>query len=87
MRNLFSVIAISLLLGLSVTNGFAQQMGSVSGQVQDSLGNIVPGAKVTIIDSTGKEKTVATNKQGEYAFSSLIAGTYTVRVLAPKFAP
>ncbi|MFM8440524.1 MAG: carboxypeptidase regulatory-like domain-containing protein, partial [Acidobacteriota bacterium] len=87
MRNLFSVIAISLLLGLSVTNGFAQQTGSVSGQVQDSLGNIVPGAKVTITDSTGKEKTVTTNKQGEYAFSSLIAGTYTVRVLAPKFAP
>ncbi|MGD9564095.1 MAG: carboxypeptidase regulatory-like domain-containing protein [Pyrinomonadaceae bacterium] len=64
---------------------FAQQNGSLTGQVVDSLGAIVVGAPVTVVSSTGSEKSVTTNAQGEYTVSGLAPGRYTVRVAAPNF--
>lgn len=86
MRNLrSSLFALTLILS-AVAGAFAQQTGSISGQVLDSLGAVVPGAKVTVVDASAKEKTVTSNKQGEYSVPGLSAGTYTVRVTAPKFS-
>ncbi len=73
---------IALFLNLPV---FAQQNGSLSGQVVDSLGSIVVGASVTVVSSTGAEKTATSNARGEYTVSGLAPGKYTVRVSAPKF--
>jgi hypothetical protein len=41
---------------------------------------------VTVIDSTGKEKTVITNAKGEFSVTGLAPGKYTVKAIAPKFA-
>lgn len=79
-----------LLLGLfslfiNIT-AFAQQTGTVKGQVYDSLGAVLPNATVTVVDATGKEKTATTNRQGEFTVTGLIPGKYTVRAIAPTFS-
>ncbi len=64
---------------------FAQQAGSLSGQVVDSLGAAIVGATVTVVDASGKEKTATTNREGDYTINGLAPGKYTVRVTAANF--
>src|SRR5688572_9517631 len=65
---------------------FAQQTGSISGQVQDTLGAVVVGADVTVVAADGKEKTTTSNQRGEFSVTGLAPGRYTVRVKAANFA-
>lgn len=73
---------LALFLNASV---FAQQNGSVGGQIVDSLGAVVVGASVTVVSSTGAEKIATSNARGEYTVNNLAPGKYTVKVSAPKF--
>ena len=68
--------------------GWAQVLyGSLTGNVSDSSGAIVPGAKVECLNvNTGIGKAVVTDVHGIYLISDLQAGTYSVTVLAPGFA-
>jgi len=79
------LLSVSIAFFLNIS-GFAQQNGSLSGQVVDSLGAIVVGASVTVVSPTGTEKITTTNAQGEFTMSGLAPGKYTVKVSAPKFA-
>jgi hypothetical protein len=65
---------------------FAQQTGSIGGQVQDTLGATVPGASITVVAADGKEKLATSNQRGEFNVTGLAAGRYTVRVKAANFA-
>lgn len=65
---------------------FAQQTGSLSGQIGDTLGASVVGATVTVVSADGKEKTATSDQSGEFTVTGLSAGTYIVRVIAPNFA-
>ncbi len=85
MRYLKSFIFSSLFTLFISSAIFAQQTGGLRGQVVDSLGAIVVGATVTAIDASGKEKSVTTDKQGEFSLNNLAPGTYTVRVIAKNF--
>ncbi len=85
MQNIKSLILL-LIITISASSAvFAQQTGSLSGQVVDSLGASVVGATITTVDSEGKEKTTTTNRSGEYTITGLTPGTFTVRVSAPSF--
>ncbi len=85
MKHIKSLIFIGFI-GLLINSAvFAQQTGSLTGQVVDSLGAVVVGATVTAVDAAGKEKTATTNRDGEYTISGLVPGTFTVRVIAAKF--
>lgn len=64
----------------------AQQTGSLTGQVIDSLGASIVGATVTAVDGEGKEKKAVTNQQGDFTINGLAPGSYIVRVTAEKFA-
>ncbi len=64
---------------------FAQQAGSLSGQVLDSSGAAIVGATVTTVDAGGKIKTAISNQRGEFSVTGLTPGTYTVRAIADKF--
>ncbi len=86
MKNIKLLLTISLFTILINTAVFAQQTGSLNGQVEDSLGAIVVGARVTAIDSEGKEKTTTSNKDGAFTFTGLAPGNYIVRVFAENFA-
>jgi hypothetical protein len=86
MNKIKSIIFVALIVLLSNSLLFAQQTGSLAGQVYDVQGAIILGATVTVIDSTGKEKTVITNAKGEFSVTGLAPGKYTVKAIAPKFA-
>lgn len=85
MRYLKSFIFSSLFTLFISSTIFAQQTGSLRGQVVDGLGAIVVGATVTAVDANGKEKSATTDRQGEFSLNNLAPGTYTVRVIATNF--
>ena len=82
-RSIFVTGAFSLLLSSTF---FAQQNGSIGGQVVDSLGAVIVGANVTAVSGDGKEKSATTNQRGEFVIAGLAPGSYILRVIAPKFA-
>ena len=53
--------------------------GSILGTVKDTSGAVIPGAKVTLInDDTGQTLTTLTSSSGEFVFSPLKVGHYSV---------
>ncbi len=82
-KSFLTIGIVSLFMNFAV---FAQQTGSLSGQVGDTLGASVVGATITVVAADGKEKTATTNQNGDFTITGLTAGTYIVRVFAPNFA-
>ncbi len=77
---------VLVLLFVFALAGWSQQTpGAVKGQVTDSSGAVVPGAVITVAGG-GAQKRVSTDALGNYAFTGLAPGTYTVRAVAPGFA-
>jgi hypothetical protein len=66
---------------------FAQSdRGSVSGIVTDPTGSGIVGAKVTITNvAMGTQNSTVTTGVGDYTIPELIAGEYSVTVVAPGF--
>jgi len=81
-----SILFIVIISAFAAGSVMAQGLGSVGGQVVDSLGAVVVGATVTAVASDGKEKQAISNARGEFAIAGLAPGTYTVKAIAPKFA-
>ncbi|HET9178563.1 MAG TPA: TonB-dependent receptor [Terriglobia bacterium] len=60
--------------------------GTLVGHVADPSGAAVPGAKVTIINQGTTISTQATtNSSGDYTFSTIVAGTYTLQIAQQGF--
>ncbi len=78
MKTLVSLLALALL-GSQL---FAQvTTGSLTGDVIDSSGSVVPGATVTLISDTTKEvHSTRTAANGNYAFVAVQPSVYTLRV-------
>lgn len=80
-------IVLSVAVMVCVASVFAQQSaGSLRGQVVDEFGGLIVGASVTVLDASGKEKSVITDSDGNYVVNGLAPGKYTVRAVAPGFA-
>ena len=59
---------------------------SIVGTVKDPSGAVVPGARVTVVNSnTGESLTATTSGSGDYVFPYLRVGTYSVTVDAANF--
>src|SRR5687768_1480798 len=83
-RKIISRIVLCLALAQFV---FAQDRGTITGTVGDSTGALIPGAKITLVN-TGTEaryETVA-SATGNYTVTGLPAGVYTVSVEHPGFS-
>ncbi len=88
MKNHFKhkIQTVCLLIGLFVCLSgiiFAQNdtTATVSGQVTDSTGAIVPNATVVIVDSsTSKTRTVQAGVDGAFRVSALMPGDYSIKV-------
>ncbi|WP_158822481.1 carboxypeptidase-like regulatory domain-containing protein [Granulicella sp. S156] len=66
----------------------AKRTASVSGTVQDTTGAAIPGAKVTLKLRDGTElHQVPSGPNGEFTFTRLVAGSYSVAVHANGFTP
>src|SRR3954453_21998272 len=76
----FRHVVCILLIVLGVPPMYAQEItGSISGEVQDTTGAMMPGVKVTVVNTgTNVVKTVTTSPSGTYRVPFLIFGRYTV---------
>ena len=81
-------LALFCLLLLGTTSSARAQVdeGSLSGTVTDSTGAVVPNAQVTVKNTdVGLTLTGVTNSAGEFTFSPLRIGQYSVTVAASGF--
>lgn len=90
MRHMFRLMALTICLcGLGAITALAQASGStaeVRGQVTDSTGAIIPGAKITLTDvNKGTARTATTDADGNYSFLGLLPSSYDVKVEAKGF--
>ncbi|MBK6796664.1 MAG: carboxypeptidase regulatory-like domain-containing protein [Acidobacteria bacterium] len=90
MRHTTKMIAmvIGMIIACSFT-AFAQASGSTAelrGIVSDSTGAVIPGAKITLTDtSKGLSRTAITDSEGNYTFVNLIPGAYELKAEAKGF--
>jgi hypothetical protein len=83
---LFVLCSFLLLDGYSL--GHAQATTSLGGRVTDASGAIVPGASIKLtLTATGATRTGTSDNSGQYQFSLLMPGRYTLMVTAQGFAP
>jgi hypothetical protein len=63
-----------------------QTLGGVTGEVADSTGGVIPNATITILsEQTGLTRIVKSNGTGQYLFTNLPIGTYTIKYEAEGF--
>jgi outer membrane receptor protein involved in Fe transport len=79
--------ALLLVCVMFTIAAFAQTTGSIQGNVTDSSGAAIAGARVVVKNAaTGIERQVQTNASGDYEVAALPLGIYTVEVQSEKFA-
>jgi Carboxypeptidase regulatory-like domain len=82
------IVTASSLAGASAetgTDNSAPARGVITGTVTDKTGAVLSGAAVTVSNGAGFTQTATTNERGEYSFTGLAAGTYSVAVSVPAF--
>src|SRR5579859_7973106 len=83
MTRLMKTVALALAAILLSTFALAQNIATANlqGVIKDAKGGVVAGATVTVRDPARNfERTVKTNGQGEYIFTLLPPGDYTMTV-------
>ncbi|MDQ3635645.1 MAG: carboxypeptidase regulatory-like domain-containing protein [Acidobacteriota bacterium] len=80
---IINIVVLTLLFSVSI---FAQQTGTISGQVSDSFGDALVGATVLAVDENENEKSTISNSRGEYTINGLVPGKYKVRATAENFS-
>lgn len=65
-------------------NAVLQARGGISGSIRDSAGNPIPGAEAYLLGA-GVFEIVPVDAQGNYSYTQLPAGTYTVKFFATGF--
>ena len=86
MRRIKSVWMSGLLVLAAVSTTTAQQFtGGLRGAVRDANG-VIPGVTVALTnEGTAISREAATNEQGQYNFSAVTPGTYTVKAALQGF--
>ena len=78
MRRMFYSLFVALLL-IAVPAG-AQTLGTITGDVKDSSGALIPGATVTATNTgTNAARESVSNDSGAYSFPALPPGPYVVK--------
>jgi predicted heme/steroid binding protein len=87
MTNAYLRVVLALFMSLMASGiAFAQSdLGTISGFVKDPSGAAVPGAKITIRNTSGVERQVTTNDSGYYAITNVPPGFYTMSAEAAGF--
>lgn len=77
------IVGYLLVLLLGAVPSFGQ-MGTLKGVVTDESGGAVPGAKITLTQSSGPVREAVANRDGFYSFANVPFGDYTVEASAPQ---
>ena len=81
-RDVFAALVCAIAAGGAAAQSY---QGGLRGAVRDANA-VVPGADVTLVsEETGASRATVTNGAGEYAFPSVVPGTYTVRASLTGF--
>lgn len=80
---------VALFLGTLIPGLFAQSLqNAITGQVQDASGAVVPGVKLTIVNTaTNVATVVTTDEAGHYTVPGLVVGEYSVKAESPGMKP
>src|ERR1017187_1329042 len=86
-RCLVCSVALCLLLLFCADRSAAQTAtAEILGTVTDNSGGVLPGAQVTIKNlGIGVTRTMAANESGDYVFTFLPVGSYSVSIEAQRF--
>src|SRR5262245_57535569 len=77
MRRTLSAGFVWLLL---CAPSFAQTLGTITGEVKDGTGAVLPGATVTVVNTaTNATRSTVSNQVGLYDLPALPPGPYTVK--------
>lgn len=84
---LIGCLLLAVLFLLHPMRAAAQEYrGTISGTVTDPTGAVIPGAKVTVTETTsGTTSRTISNSAGQYALPFLAPGTYTIAVKKEGF--
>lgn len=77
------LLAIAIVYATTLVFG---QTASLHGTVTDPTGAVIPNATVTITDPSGVFRTASSDRNGNYSFSQLPPGRYTLGASAPDLA-
>lgn len=85
-----AILLVGFVVSALVLQGVALRAqaptGAIAGLVTDQTGAVVPSAEVIVTNpETGLVRAVMTGAVGAYSVSSLLAGTYEVKVQMPGF--
>ena len=82
-------VALFLLLLVATRTGLAQTgSGRIAGSVKDASGAVIPGSKVSLINTaTGVPQTTTSNGEGVFNFPVVLIGQYQLQVIADGFTP
>ncbi|HEX6880591.1 MAG TPA: carboxypeptidase-like regulatory domain-containing protein, partial [Terriglobales bacterium] len=82
-------VSVALFLLTAMTLGWAQSLagGAIEGTVTDASGAVVPGARVTVLNTAnGAQQETTTSSDGLFQFPILAAGTYDLTVSKNGFS-
>jgi hypothetical protein len=68
--------------GIVSTSGPSATTGTLNGLLQDANGAVIANATLTLAGGAGTSQTTVTNAQGNFSFTSLPAGNYTLSFAA-----
>lgn len=84
-RSVFVLALVAMLCAWPVSG--QEQVGSISGQVTDAEGGVLPGATVEATSAGGGTLVSTTDERGNYRFPRVPPGVYTVAAQLEGFQP
>ena len=86
-KRLFTLIAVLVLVFTSaLVKADGSQLGTISGKVTDERGGALPGATVDLTsEDKGFGRSMPTDNAGNYKFTVLQTGPYTIKITLPSF--
>jgi Carboxypeptidase regulatory-like domain len=82
-----SAFIIFVLIACSGSLLAQGQNGRLRGQIVDATGAVIPGASITVKNSSGLVMSATSDSAGAFDVKSLAPGKYTINVAAKGFAP